>query len=217
MARANISYCEIGSRIVVMDTRRDVYLQLPRSVGEALHDLRMGRAVASERSESLATLARIGLCDDDFRRPAEPARVRVPERDTLLLAASPPGRLMGRTGLALALIACARLAVRLLPLRVLVARVRHLQSRPSRHAGPGEVEGCVAAFQLAQRLLPARGACLPDALALVHLLRERGISCTMVFGVRLEPFEAHCWVQDEDRILCDTYERAACFTPILEL
>lgn len=58
-------------------------------------------------------------------------------------------------------------------------------------------------------------SCLFDGLALVEYLARRGLFPTWVFGVQAQPFGAHCWVQDEERLLNESEEYAGQFTPIM--
>ncbi|RZM28193.1 MAG: lasso peptide biosynthesis B2 protein, partial [Sphingomonas sp.] len=68
---------------------------------------------------------------------------------------------------------------------------------------------------LARRLWSSRDRCLPRSLALAHALRASGSAARLVLGVALNPFTAHAWVQDGDRVVNDTLDHAALFTPIL--
>ncbi len=68
---------------------------------------------------------------------------------------------------------------------------------------------------LARRLWSSRDRCLPRSLALTHALRASGSAARLVLGVALNPFTAHAWVQDGDRVVNDTLDHAALFTPIL--
>jgi hypothetical protein len=217
MARADIYWCDVGGRIVIIDVARDIYLQLPQHLVEAFHALRHSGAPAVDPADRLKALARIGLCDADFGRPAEPSHITVPAQDGPSPAKGDVQRRPLATGAAIVRIIATRLAVRLIPLRFLIRWVRRLQSRPSMPMKPGRVAARTALFEQARQLVPARDTCLPDSVALLHFLRSRNIACRLVLGVRLDPFEAHCWVQDHDMILGDTHERVACFTPILQL
>ncbi len=217
MARAEIYWCDVGGRIVVIDVGRDIYLQLPLHMVEAFHALRHSGAPAVDPANQFEALARIGLCDADFGRPAEPSRIAVPAQDAPLPATDDVHRRPLVTGAAIARIITMRLAVRLIPLRLLIRWVRRLQSRPPVPMTPGQAGARTALFVQARQLVPARDTCLPDSMALLHFLRSRNMACRLVLGVRLDPFEAHCWIQDNDMILGDTHERVACFTPILQL
>lgn len=217
MARADIYWCEVGGRIVVVDVARDIYLQLPQHLVETFHALRHSGARADGPANQFEALARIGLCDADFGRPAEPSHIAVPAQDAPPPATGDVQRRPLVTGAAIVRIIAMRLAVRLIPLRLLIRWARRLQSRPSVPMTPGRAAARTALFVQARQLVPARATCLPDSMALLHFLRSRNMACRLVLGVRLDPFEAHCWVQDHDMILGDTHERVACFTPILQL
>ena len=60
-----------------------------------------------------------------------------------------------------------------------------------------------------------RGACLLDSLTLIHFLSAEGIHPDWVFGVKTEPFDAHCWVQQGELLLNDVPDRVRQYSPIL--
>ena len=65
----------------------------------------------------------------------------------------------------------------------------------------------------ARRLLPAAPQCLVDTLALARWLGPAP-QLMMVFGVKLDPFEAHCWLQHADWLLNDRLDTIAAFSPV---
>jgi hypothetical protein len=67
-------------------------------------------------------------------------------------------------------------------------------------------------FITARRLVPYAPNCLTDSLALVRWLGRSGAS--LVFGVKLEPFSAHCWVQLDELLLNDRADTVAQFQPV---
>jgi len=69
-------------------------------------------------------------------------------------------------------------------------------------------------FARARSLVPVPRNCLVDSLALLHWLHARRERALLVFGVKLDPFAAHCWVQTEDLLLNDIAERVERFTPV---
>jgi hypothetical protein len=71
------------------------------------------------------------------------------------------------------------------------------------------------AFCAARRWVPIRPICLLDSLALLQFLGRRRLPADLVFGVKLNPFSAHCWVQAGDVILNDHVEFAQRHTQIL--
>lgn len=64
---------------------------------------------------------------------------------------------------------------------------------------------------------PARSVCLFDSLALCHFLAGAGAGFELVFGVRAEPFAAHCWVEWSGSILNDEEEYCSAFTEIMRV
>jgi hypothetical protein len=69
-------------------------------------------------------------------------------------------------------------------------------------------------FLQARRLLPFAPNCLRDSLALMEFMAKAGSQATLVFGVKLDPFAAHCWVQSGDMLLNDILDRVERFTPV---
>lgn len=87
--------------------------------------------------------------------------------------------------------------------------------------GPAATLDPPAAIAAAQRFwsllpyLPIDGECLVRSAMLMQFLRSLGLSADWVFGVRLCPFTAHCWVQVGEVCLNDDVERLVAYTPIL--
>lgn len=69
-------------------------------------------------------------------------------------------------------------------------------------------------FAAARRLVPIAMNCLTDSLALLRWLAAYGSGATLVFGVKLDPFAAHCWAQRDGLLLNDHPERVERFTPV---
>jgi hypothetical protein len=72
-----------------------------------------------------------------------------------------------------------------------------------------------AAFESAALILRKADQCLPRALAARTLGQRLGIRATVVFGVRLDPFAAHCWAQWHDAVIVGDLEEVRLFMPIL--
>lgn len=73
----------------------------------------------------------------------------------------------------------------------------------------------VAIFGRLRPLLPRRHLCLYDSLALIEFLARYGLFPRWIFGVRLEPWAAHCWVQEAEYIFNEEPEEAAGYTPVM--
>lgn len=75
----------------------------------------------------------------------------------------------------------------------------------------------LALFASLRLLYPRPYLCLFDSLALIHFLARFDLYPDWVFGVRADPFEAHCWVQAGSVALNDTVERVSALTPIMSI
>jgi hypothetical protein len=73
------------------------------------------------------------------------------------------------------------------------------------------------AFNKLRPAFPRNHVCLFDSIALIDFLSQFKMFPTLVFGVRPEPFGAHCWVQAADVVLNDTPEYTSVFTPIMAI
>ena len=57
-------------------------------------------------------------------------------------------------------------------------------------------------------------ACIAASMALMAALAARGANPTLVLGVKLDPFQAHCWVELAGTVLNDAPDHVRPFTPI---
>jgi hypothetical protein len=87
---------------------------------------------------------------------------------------------------------------------------------------PAQADACRRLVHLFGRLRPwlfaSRDACLFESLVLLRFLARHGIAANWVFGVRMKPWGAHCWLQHADVVLSDTsdaVETVNLFTPIM--
>ena len=113
----------------------------------------------------------------------------------------------------------AQLALKLRPIQSIVEAVRDRKVRRAasgRPADPLRLRRLVTAFaRLRPLFYTLRGACLLDSLTLLHFLSAEDIHPDWVFGVKTEPFDAHCWVQQGEVLLNDVPDRVRQYSPIL--
>jgi hypothetical protein len=69
-------------------------------------------------------------------------------------------------------------------------------------------------FLAARKLVPIGRNCLLDSLSLIRWLARHQDAVALVFGVKLDPFAAHCWLQSGSLLLNDRLESVAPFTPV---
>ena len=114
----------------------------------------------------------------------------------------------------------AQLSLKLRPIQSIVEAVRDRKGRHAasreQNADPIRLRALVSAFtRLRPLFYTLRSACLLDSLTLLHFLGAEGIHPEWVFGVKTEPFDAHCWVQHGEVVLNDVPDRVRQYSPIL--
>lgn len=108
-----------------------------------------------------------------------------------------------------------RLAARSFAQVIGEARKTISQCDPNASLAEEPVRREIRAFAHARLLRTAADRCLPRSLALALRLARHGCQANVVFGVRLAPFAAHCWVQAREEVLNDELEDVLRYTPIL--
>ena len=98
-----------------------------------------------------------------------------------------------------------------------VKRRKRGNEKNSESFDPDTATRVVSIFYLLRPFYVRRYLCIFDSLALVHFLSQYGIYPTWVYGVKSEPFEAHCWVQERGFAFNDSIERIQGFTPIMSI
>lgn len=210
MLAPGIGYCETGGELVFLDLARDRYFAL-RGVERASFDrLRAGEF---NDSDAMTGLVRTGLLvRSDGTGGLDPASVMVPATD--LSAAGDGFNLASAMAAARALLWAQR-AMRPPRIAGTIAGLAKAK-RKIRSAGrEGDMAAIAARYAASRWIIPISPRCLVDALALDHMLLERGHAATLVFGVRTQPFAAHSWLQTPETVLTGTAAEARNFTPIL--
>lgn len=75
----------------------------------------------------------------------------------------------------------------------------------------------VATFNSLQLFYPRRQLCLPSSLALIEYLARYQLFPAWRFGVKPDPMQAHCWIQEEGLVINDTVEHVSEFIPIMQI
>ena len=102
-------------------------------------------------------------------------------------------------------------------LRKTVRNIRQRKERASERMKQDEAElvTLVTAFRQLRPFYPRPYLCLYDSLALLEFLSRWRFFPLWTFGVKSDPFGAHCWVQWGGVILNDSVERVRRYTPIM--
>lgn len=215
--RPHLSWCVCGHRVVFLDLAEDRYFCLPMASGEAFIRLAQGVAgdgdlqmlkplvemrlvVAAPKGTGIepacsAEPAARDILDNDF--PAEAIPLGLLEMFTAELRA---GYALRRRSL----------------LQIVEAQAR-TDGSPSavlRNCDQRLREIATASHRMSL-ILRATNRCLVRALAVHQICRARGLRPKLLFGVRMDPFGGHAWVQVGDSVVVGDYEQVRLYTPIL--
>lgn len=214
--RDNLHWCACGGRIIFLDLEADRYFCLPFVAGEAFTRVAAGEPEPGDAERLGCLIARGMLIEDSgsgcLRRPP---RIEVPTAD--FLQAPHPRAPIGDLLRAFVAEKRATLSTRkralLNVIRDVDSRARRLRPRPLEDdTRLRRIASASAALSLVVR---AADRCLVRALALHAICARQGIPSSLVFGVRVNPFGAHCWVQRDETVLVGDFEQVRLFTPIL--
>ncbi len=239
----HVHVCVAGKQVVLLDLERDKYLSLARAhpVGRWVRgwpvppDSAPVDAGADPEKRLLARMISQGLLVADPTKGKEAAPVVTQQPRTAVieydLNSPRPRTDAGQLWNLLCAYTAAKWSLRHRPIKAVVeaARLRGSRARsdavaqsggtrPSAGLAPDmtTVKPLVTAFfQLRPWFYTARNACLLDSLTLVNFLARYGVFPQWVFGVKTDPFYAHCWVQQGDYVFNDTADYVRGFSPIL--
>lgn len=215
--RNDLTFCRIGERLVFLDVGNDRYFRLPQAPEHSLlaylahdpvSDLEINdlveRGLLVERSQATAgpQLPVIPVARSAMEMPVPARRPKLFEKLEVL-----------------ALVLSTRLALKCKPLgRVLGSLSAGTQGRGTQQRSVAGLEqrltDAASVFRHSRVWVPVEMRCLLDSVALAKFLRRRQLDAQLVFGVALDPFSAHCWVQTGDLVLNDTVGNVHAHTPI---
>lgn len=213
----SVHWCRVHGFSIILDAKNDKYMSVPARQFDALlpyfeeistasvpaRDIcDMPADIASLIDELFAKGILVSTATDSTRRV--PQRVPCPQQ----LVSTASGMTPFRRALRYAPIflqACitADRYLRLNPFPQTVSRVaarKHINDAAPRH----KLVHLTHAFHALRPLYPRSYLCLFDSLALLEFLAYWHLAPSWVFGVTVDPFEAHCWVQEDTLVLCDT-------------
>lgn len=204
-----LSFGIVGERAIFVDERTDSYFTLDPGGEKHLHRL-------MEQAEPLSTdvdlLDSLGVADE----PAEVIRARHPSPSNSLFDQYSPGRpTLADIFRAGSLVRSTRSRVRRRPIEAVLDELIDRDCASS--AGPSRREELIVRamrFLSARRFVPLERNCLVDSLSLLRWLGTYRNAAALVFGAKLNPFAAHCWVQAGDLVVNDRVETVAAFTAV---
>lgn len=203
--RKGVYAAMIDEAVVLLDLAGDSYLCLP--AGAASLKRQTDGAVRILDADLATRLQAAGLTSPQppgpgASPPARPTRTVIHEPAALAWADLWPA---------------ARAAAAQRSVRAGAGVTAHLLDRRGLRRDKPAVARAAGAFWRLSPWLPVEGECLVRSGLLIRFLTRLGLHADWVFGVRLYPFMAHCWVQIDDLCLNDDVERLAAYTPLARL
>lgn len=220
--------CLADGHLVFSDIRSDKFRCLDRNNTEILLNvLPAFRATISPADHGENPQARritsalidngLLVCDGDVGK--DPAPVMVPRPVTSYLENADSTPSPGFRDRAAFFRACLRaswqLRFRSLRRTMLAVEQRRKAHCVSTPVDEDEMRALTAAFHGLRPYYPRRYLCRFDSLALLEFLSGHQQYPVWVFGVKAEPFGAHCWIQHGACVLNDSLDHVRQFTPIM--
>jgi hypothetical protein len=219
----HVHCCQRGDAFVFLDLKQDDYTLI---TGEAAGALRtLAETAPAEPSATIGNALRElvsgGLLTTD---PRAGRRFTATHSDLamepLLDSETPPHVTVRLSDWVNFIAACTTAAVRLRWHKIentVAAVARRKALHGDRDIDLEQARHLTAVFQRLRSLFPANYLCLFDSLALIEFLARYRVYPTWVFGVKLEPWAAHCWIQQGQFAFNEGVEEAASYTPIMAI
>lgn len=209
--RKNLSFCRIGDRHVFLDLSADRYFCLQPAADRAFSDLVSGTAVATEQLGSMLLRGDLEPVGGDCLPAAcnsQSARSQVGESEVNASLSAMLDVLARRSAW--------RLQLKFFPLAQLVSQFQTRKAAlPINARAPIDVRRLRTVYRRANLAVSAQDQCLAVSFALAWQLLGLGFRPDLILGVKMRPFEAHCWVQLDDALVIDDLDTIRLFTPIL--
>lgn len=216
---------EIAGGLVFLDLKRDSYTYVaPEDAAEVLSMLSgrdIGGAAPGSGSDASIVdelkLAGLITSDESGRLFSPIAHHSVVNELPRLIGADRPEIRAGHVWNFFRSVLLARLMLSFLPLHWVVEFVKKRRLRRTSPSAAHCAPQLTETYRRLRPLLFSRGdRCLLDSLSLINFLSRYHVPASWCFGVRLEPFKAHAWVQEDRTVFDDMAANVHSFTVILE-
>lgn len=217
----HVHYCQRGDALIFLDLRHDDYTLVNGECASAFKAL-LAQAIDPNRetTANVRELLEGGLLTTDRGRGKiiTPTQVALAVEPLVAMEASAAARITAPRFVRF-VAACAGAAARLRWLKI-EQTVSTVEERKARAGASATMDldlarELTATFVTLRALFPKNYVCLYDSLALIEFLAGYRIFPDWVFGVRLEPWAAHCWIQHGHYVFNEGVEEAAGFTPVM--
>jgi hypothetical protein len=207
--RPGVTFCRTSDRLVFLDRKNDRYFGMSEDAERAFNHLVSGDG-------HVETLVATGLLVSSASPTCgvQAFQHRLPP--TSLIECALPSVSGAQVISVVARQMRCRAELSLFGLHRALCRFERLrETMERRQKSHDQMAVIIAAHQAAMRLTATHTRCLPNSLAVARHLAASGHAVRLVFGVKLRPFEAHCWAEVDGRIVNDRTDIVHSFTPIL--
>ena len=232
----HVHVCVAGKQVVLLDLERDKYLSMasaspigrwvrgwptPPADSTVTNEDPASPSESDPESRLLAKMIEQGLLvkDASIGKEASPVVAEQPEYAMVEHDLnSRPSTTIEHLWRVCTAYTSAKWALRRRPIKEVVqaARLRKEQAQAKGNLDADTVRPLVTAFVYLRPLFfTSKEACLLDSLTLVNFLAGYSVFPQWVFGVKTDPFYAHCWVQQGGFVFNDTPDHIRGFSPIL--
>lgn len=216
--RDDVYYCIANRKVVMLDLRSNALFCLPAATDAAFQQLAENAPLTEGSTGELAPLISRGFLveakGDGLLAPRP--HPLVPLRDV------PAGPVLEvRLADTLAAIFCQLFTIcdlRVRPIHTILAGLRKRKASAIRQADPfmdDHARRALATMLATRRLIATQDKCLRWSIAMARYLARYGAYPKLVFGIRMQPFGAHAWIQADDVVLNDSADHASQYAPIL--
>lgn len=212
--RPGVSFCEVDGTAIFLDVTADRYFCLSGRASQAL---------LSFCSDPNLTIGpewpAFGLVHDGILlltpEPRAPRSCAARSAGASLLEQTTPSSSTVAVSEALYRRVVAELALKRSSLAAQIAIVEQRRVRCDADDAPSVAANASAAFAAAALWRSRNQRCLSISFATMAWLARRHCPARLMFGVKLHPFQAHCWVKSAGFLVNDRTDAVRNFTPIL--
>lgn len=215
--RNGVSFCRVDGRLLFLDVIADRYFCLSAPAEKCFLGLVEAGGRVADREDALDALISRGLLvEAPTPVPLRPCTLPPLPEESVLDQPLPRGSLRQAVG-ALGRLTAVQLRLKIAGLARTLSSISVMKARLEPVRGNPDMLLCrtMAGFGRATGVATILDNCLGQSIAIAHAMLARGLRPDVVLGVRLGPFNAHCWVQYENRLVNDRFDMVRTFTPIL--
>lgn len=215
-----LTYCRVDSHLIFMDVHNDRYFRLPATLEQAFTAVIDGQDCLGMEVGQLIS-KNILVETESIENEAVTPAIRSPSRSAIEDERENCKFHIATCIEVLAIVASTRHRLKMRKLSCIIDQLVAYR-KSNAYAHDASATGCkeprllqaAQAFRHARLYVPIKTSCLLDSLSLTRFLSRRSLPASIVFGVTLNPFTAHCWVQAGDLVLNETIGDANSHTPI---